>query len=276
MPQNFTYEIKPSTGLTKLNLKELWQYRDLLYILVMRNIKVRYKQTIIGASWAIIQPLFTMILFTIIFSRIAKIPSDNVPYPIFVYIGLIYWNYFSTALTGANGSLIESQNIIQKVYFPRLIVPLATTVTPLIDFLLVFLILFGLFAYFHYPPNFTGLIFLPLLLLIAFFTATGIGLLVSSVNAKYRDVQYILNFFIQVLFYATPIIYPLSIIPVQFRWLMSLNPMAGVILVGKSSLLGNQPIDWRILTISFVISVILFILGSMYFRKSEQYFADIL
>lgn len=271
---NFEYVIKPANGLVQFNLKEIWQYKDLLYILIWRNIKVRYKQTLIGATWAVIQPLFTMVIYTIIFSKIARIPSDNVPYPIFVYLGLIYWNYFSSALTGANGSLIESQAIIQKVYFPRLIIPLATTVTPLIDFLLAFLLLFGLFAYLHYPPIFIGIFLLPIFLIITFCTATGLGLLAASINVKYRDIQFALGFFIQVLFYTTPIIYPLSVIPERFRWIVNLNPMTGVITNAKSSLLGNQPIDWQNLGISFLISIVLLILGLIYFRKREQTFAD--
>lgn len=270
------FEIAPPNGLINLNFREIWQYKDLLSILIWRNIKVRYKQTIIGATWAVLLPLFTMIIFTIIFSRIAKIPSDNVPYPIFVYLGLIYWNYFSSALSGANSSLIEGQSIIKKIYFPRLIIPLATTITPLIDFLLAFIILFGLMAYLHYLPHFIGVLFVPFLLLITFCCATGLGLLAASMNVKYRDVQYALSFFIQVLFYATPIIYPLSIVPERYRWLVYFNPMAGVITGAKSSLFGSQPIDWRFLGISLGISLILLILGLIYFRKSEQFFADIL
>lgn len=271
-----TVIIEPPKGMIKFNLKEIWQYKDLLYILIWRNIKVRYKQTLIGLAWAVISPIFTMTIYTIIFSLIARIPSENVPYPIFVYLGLIYWNYFASALNGANGSLVESQAIIKKIYFPLLIVPLATTVTPLIDFFLAFIIMFGLMVYFNFMPDFIGILFVPLLLFIAFASATGIGLIVASINAKYRDVQYILGFFIQVLFYATPIIYPLSIVPERFRWLIFLNPMAGVITVAKNSLFGNQPVNWQILGISFLISVFLLISGLIYFRKSEQFFADIL
>lgn len=275
-PENMVLEIKPPKGFVKVDFKELWQHRELLYILVWRNIKARYKQTIIGASWAILSPFFSMVIYTIIFGVLAKIPSDNIPYAVFVYTGLLYWTYFSTALVGASNSLVESQHIIKKIYVPRLIFPLTNTATPLVDFLLSLLILFVLMFYFHYLPSFLGILLIPILILIAFLAATGLGLFMASINVKYRDIPFVLSFFIQVLFYVTPIIYPVSMIPARFQWLVFLNPMAGVTTIARSSLLHTVPINWLILAVSFGESMLLFFLGIAYFRKAERYFADIL
>ena len=276
MSKREVYIIEPPKGFIRVNFREIWQYKELLFILIWRNIKVRYKQTIVGAAWVILQPIFTMIIFTIFLGIIAKLPSDNVPYPIFIFTGLIYWNFFAAALTGASNSLIESQNIIKKIYFPRLIIPLAATITPAIDFLLVFLILLGLMAYFHQKLFFGGILMMPVLIVIAFLAATGIGLIMASINAKYRDIQFALGFLTQVLFYVTPIIYPISLVPEKYRWLAYFNPMAGIINVGRNSLLGNQPIDFLALSVSFGISLVLLIIGIIYFGKSEQTVADIL
>lgn len=271
-----TVIIEPPKGLIRLNLKEIWRYRELLYILIWRNIKIRYKQTVVGLGWVIFQPLVLMVIYSIFFGKIAKIPTEGIPYPIFIFSGLIFWNYFSTALSGANGSLIDSQGIIQKIYFPRLIIPLTTTITPFVDFLIVFVIFFGLMGYYHFWPNFWGLLLIPVLLLILFFTATGIGLFAASIYVKYRDVQYLLGFLIQVLFFATPILYPVSLVPSKFQWVLYLNPVAGVVEVMRQGFLGVGRIDFKILALSFLISTLLIIIGLFYFKKSERYFADTL
>lgn len=270
------YTIEPPKGLVRLNLKEIWQYRDLLYILVVRNIKVRYKQTMVGFAGAIISPFFSMVIFTIIFGKLAKIPSDNIPYAIFVFSGLLYWNYFSAALNGASYSFISDAGIIQKVYFPRLILPLSTSITPIIDYTIALVILGCIMIYYHFAPALLGFLLIPVLLLITFCTATGIGLIAASLNVKYRDVSYALSFFIQILLYLTPIIYPVSIIPRQFQWLIFINPIAGVVTSARNSLLGTAPVNWTILLISFAVSFILLVLGIIYFRKAESYFADII
>lgn len=268
--------IKPPKGLVKIDFKEIWAYRDLLFILIWRNVAIRYKQTAVGVTWAIFQPLVTMAIFTLFFGRLAKIPSDNIPYPIFVFTGLLYWNYFSAALTAASDSLVEDESIIKKVYFPRMIVPIATTVTPIIDFLLSFIVLFILMMIFHFRPNFAGIIFIPVLVLIATITSSGLGLFLAALNAKYRDVRYILGFFIQIMLFVTPIIYPASLIPQQYKWIIFLNPMSGVITLARNILLNSSPVDWVMLSTSFGSSLLLLILGLGYFRKTERFFADIL
>jgi len=270
------YEITPPNGLIRLNLKEIWQYKDLLYILVLRNIKVRYKQTIVGFAGAIISPFFSMIIFTLVFGKLAKIPSDNIPYAIFVYAGLLYWNYFSAALSGASTSFVAEAGIIQKVYFPRLILPLSTSITPMIDFAIAITILGLLMIYYHFTPSLLGFFLIPVLLLIIFFTATGIGLISASLNVRYRDTSYALSFIIQVLLYLTPIIYPVSIVPKQFQWLIFINPIAGVVTSARNSMLRTAPVDWFILLISLGVSFMLLVLGIIYFRKAEKYFADVI
>lgn len=274
--KNYFYEIKPPTSLIKINLKEIWQYRDLLYILIMRNVKVRYKQTVIGVAAAIIPPFASMVIFTIFFGKLAGIPSDKIPYAIFVYSGLLYWNYFSSALTSASASFVADAGIIQKVYFPRLIIPLSTSITPMIDFAIALVILFLIMIYYHFTPHVIGVVLIPLLLIIAFLTATGIGLLAASINVKYRDVTYAITFFIQIFLFMTPIIYPISIVPPRFQWLIFINPIAGVVTTARNSLLGTNPINWHTVLISLGISALLFFIGTLYFRKTERFFADII
>lgn len=270
------YEITPPRKIVNLNLPEIWRFRDLLYIFVWRDIKVRYKQTAIGVLWAIFQPFLTMLIFTVFFGRLAKMPSDGVPYPIFVYAGLLLWTYFSTALANASDSLVLNESIIKKVYFPRLILPLSTTVTPVVDFLLALVVLFGLMIFYRFTPHFLGLILLPFLLLISLLSAWGLGLFLASVNVKYRDVRYALPFCIQIMLFLTPVIYPVSMIPQQYQWIIYLNPMSGVIQTARSSLFGNSQVDWYILLMSFVISLLFVYGGIYYFRKTERFFADIL
>lgn len=277
MKNNSTeYTIRPPKGLVDVNLPEIWRFRELLYIFAWRDIKVRYKQTFVGVAWAIFQPFITMVIFTVIFGQLAKVPSEGIPYPIFVYSGLLFWNYFSTALTNSSNCLVENENIVKKVYFPRLILPVSTTVTPLIDFLFAFLILIGMMIYYHFVPSLLGVIIIPVLLIISLVAASGLGLFLAAANAKFRDVRYILPFSIQVLMYVTPVIYPVGIIPAKYQWLISLNPMTGVINCARSLLLHTGAMDWNQFLISTGVAVALLIFGITYFRKTERFFADIL
>jgi len=269
-------EIKPAGSLVKIDFEELWRFRELLYILVWRNVKVRYKQTIVGVAWAIFQPLLTMIIFTIFFGRLAQMPSDNIPYPVFVFAGLVYWNYFSTALGAASGAMVENEGIIKKIYFPRLLIPFSATVTPAIDFGIALIVLVVLMIYYHLFPTFIGVLITPVLILISLMAVTGLGLVFASANVKYRDVRYILPFFIQILMFLTPVIYPVSIIPAKFQWLIYANPMAGVITVARTSFLGSGSTNWQILGISAGLSLVWLIFGLYYFRRTEKFFADII
>lgn len=270
------YTITPPRGLVRINWAELWRYRELFYIFVWRDVKVRYKQTYLGVAWAIFQPITTMIIFTVFFGRLANIPTGGVPYPVFVYSGLLFWTYYMTALTNATSSLIDNENIIKKVYFPRLILPVATAFTPMVDFLMALIVLFSLMAYFQYIPSFLGIITIPILLFISMIAASGLGLFLASVNAKYRDVRYILPFFIQLLLYITPVIYPVNLIPEKWQALLYVNPMTGVITVARSLLLGQGTINWEYVGISVASAVIVFFLGLAYFRKTERFFADLI
>jgi len=270
------YVITPPKGLIDINLPEIWRYRELLYTFAWRDIKVRYKQTVLGIAWAIFQPLFTMIIFTVFFGNLAKIPSDGVPYPIFVYSGLLFWTYFSSSLTNASNCMVDNEGIIKKIYFPRLLLSISATVTPVIDFCFAFVVFLGLMAVFKFVPNFLGLLVTPLLLLISMVTASGIGLFLASVNVKYRDVRYILPFFIQILMFVTPVIYPVSIIPEAYKWIAYLNPMTGVINSARVLILGGGSFDWLGIYISTIAAITYFVLGVMYFRKTERFFADII
>lgn len=272
--ESIQYEITPPKGLVRINWLELWRFRELFYIFVWRDIKVRYKQTAIGISWAIFQPLLTMLIFTIFFGRLAKVPSDNIPYPVFVFTGLVFWTYFQTALSNATSCLVDNENIIKKVYFPRLILPISTLVTPMIDFVAALVILFCMMAYFHYVPGILGILVIPFLLLMSLLASAGLGLFFSSVNVKFRDVKYALPFFIQILLFVTPVIYPISIIPERFQWVIYLNPLTGVITIARSLLLQVTSINWMLVLISVISSLVLALLGIMYFRKTERFFAD--
>ena len=270
------YTITPPRGLISINLEELYRYKELLYIFVWRDIKVRYKQTAIGILWAILQPLLAMVIFSVFFGRLAKVPSDGVPYPIFVYVGLLLWNYYSTGLTSSSNCLIENESIIKKVYFPRIILPISANATPLVDFFFSFIVLIGLMFYYHYTPHLIGVLLLPVLLIVSLLSSAGLGLFLSAANAKYRDVKYVVPFFVQLLMYVTPVIYPASIIPSSYQWIAFINPMAGVITIARNSILGTASIDYYLLLSTFVISALIFIFGIMYFRRTERFFADVL
>jgi len=267
--------IKPKKFFSFNDLKEVWQARELLYFFTWRDLKVRYKQTAIGVSWAILQPMTTMVIFSIFFGYFAKMPSDNIPYPIFVYTGLLVWQFFSSSLTDASNSLVANQGMLTKIYFPRLILPISVIVTKLADFLIASVILIGLMIYFQYTPNLLGLLILPLLILISFILALGTGLILASINVKYRDIRYALPFVIQLMLYVTPVIYPASILG-KYSYLLAINPMTGVIKAAQAAILGNAPINWMLLGISAGISIILLVIGFIYFKRAEKYFADII
>ncbi|MCX6719382.1 MAG: ABC transporter permease [Candidatus Taylorbacteria bacterium] len=266
--------IRPKKLFHLSDLKELWQYRELLYFFAWRDLKVRYKQTAIGAAWAIFQPFITMVIFSVLFGGLAKIPSDGVPYPIFVYVGLLFWQFFSSALGDTSNVLIANQAIITKVYFPRLILPISMVITKIVDFAIAGLILIGLMFYYGYMPNIVGILLFPVLLIISFMASVGGGLVLASINVKYRDVRYALPFFIQILMYITPVIYPASIAG-KYSKLLALNPMTGVIQNARAALLGTAPINWMLLGISFLACLILLFIGVYVFKKVERYFADI-
>jgi lipopolysaccharide transport system permease protein len=267
--------IRPKKIISFEDFKEIWQYRELLFFFAWRDLKVRYKQTAIGVAWALFQPFFTMVVFSVFFGGLIKIPTDGIPYPIFVFVGLLIWQFFSTSLTDASNSLIVNQSIVTKVYFPRLLLPISTILVKFVDFFIASIILVGLMIYYQYIPNLSGLLILPLLLIISFFAALGGGLILASINVKYRDVRYALPFFIQILMFLTPVIYPPSIAG-KYAWILSINPMTGVIKAARSALLGGAPINWELLGISGVACFILLIVGFIYFKKTERYFADII
>jgi lipopolysaccharide transport system permease protein len=257
-----------------LDLGEVWKYRELFYFLTKRDIKVRYKQTVLGGLWAIIQPVFTMIVFTLFFGRLAKVPSDGIPYPIFVYAGLLPWTYFANALAASGNSLVGSANLITKVYFPRLIIPASASLAGLLDFFIAMIVLGVLMIYYQFLPGICILL-IPLLISLTFLCAVGVGLWLSALNVEYRDIRYAIPFLIQIWMFVSPVIYPVSILDEKFRWLLALNPMAGIINAYRASLLGHKPIDWFLLGISASIIIILFVSGVSYFRKMEKTFADV-
>jgi lipopolysaccharide transport system permease protein len=267
--------IRPKKAFSIIDdIKEIWRYRDLLYFFTWRDVKVKYKQTAIGVLWAILQPFMAMVVFSIFFGKLLKVPSDGIPYPIFVYTGLLLWQFFSSSLSAVSSCLVGNQSIITKVYFPRLIIPISAILTNLIDFAIASVILIGMMFYYGYLPNLIGILILPLLILISFLAALGFGLFLASINVKYRDVRYILPYFMQMLLYVTPVIYPASITG-KYSKLLALNPMTGVVKAARAAILGNAPINWNLLGISAVACLIAVIVGFTYFKKTERTFADI-
>jgi len=267
--------IKPRKGISSLDISEIWRYRELFYIFAWRDIKVRYKQTILGVGWAILQPIFSTFIFTIFFGDLVKISSGALPYPLFVLIGLIFWGFFSGILSHASGSLIENESIVKKIYFPREILPLSTVGANLIDFAISFTLLMCIAVYLHYLPNILILLVLPLGLLIGCLGAGGMGLLLSAFNIKYRDVRYVLPFFIQMMVFMTPVIYPTTIMRPSFRYLIALNPMTGVIEAARVLFSGSANINWLELGVSAFSAVVLFVVGMIYFKSTERFFADL-
>lgn len=265
--------IEPSRGWVGLKLHELWEYRELLYFLIWRDVKVRYKQTVLGAAWAIIQPLFTMVVFSVFFGRLAGIPSDGIPYPLFSFTALVPWTFFANGLTQSSNSLVGSSHLITKVYFPRLIIPLSSVTSGVIDFGIAFVVLVGLALYYGVHPG-IQLLALPLLVLLALVTALGVGLWLSALNVEYRDVRYVVPFLTQFWMYATPIAYPSSLLHEPWRTVYGLNPMVGVVEGFRWALLGTNP-PGPMIYISAVTSIIILIGGAFYFRRMERTFADI-
>jgi lipopolysaccharide transport system permease protein len=257
----------------KLALREIWAYRELLFFLTWRDIKIRYKQTLLGASWAIIQPLFAMLLFTLFFGRLARMPSDDIPYPVFAYAGLLPWTFFSNAITNAGNSLIGSSSLITKIYFPRVIIPAAAVLAGLLDFAIAFLLLIPLLLYYEIALSWK-LLLLPLFVLQATLLALGAGMWLSALNVKYRDVRYALPFIIQLWLFASPVIYPASMMPDRWRWALALNPMTGIIEGFRACLFGR---DFPAATIlpAVVITIVILLYSFFAFRRAEDSFADI-
>jgi lipopolysaccharide transport system permease protein len=266
--------IKPSKGWISLNLRDLWEYRELAYFLTWRDIKVRYKQTVLGASWAIIQPFFTMIIFSIFFGRLAGLPSDGVPYPIFAYAALVPWTFFANGLSNSSNSLVGSSNLLKKVYFPRLVIPISAILAGVIDFVLAFIVLILMMISFRIYPTVNAL-FLPLLLLLALITSLGVGLWLSALNVQFRDIRYAVPFVINAWMFATPIAYPSSLLEEPWRTLYGLNPMAGVVEGFRWALLGTETQPGAMVFISAAVAIIVFIGGLYYFRRMEKTFADV-
>lgn len=269
---NETTIIKPRRGFVSINLKELYRYRELLFILATRDIKVRYKQTVFGGLWAIAQPFLTMIIFSFFFGSLAKIPSENFPYPIFSYSGLLLWTFFSNSVNVATSSLINDARLISKVYFPRIILPISTTFVSLVDYGVAAVVLLGLMLY--YQIAITPKILLSLgILLLTMLLASGLGLFFSALNVRYRDVKYVIPFFFQLLIFVTPVIYPVSVSG-RFHWILFLNPMSGYIEAHRALWLGNYPVEWGMLGVSVALTVVIFVFGLAYFQSVERYFSD--
>lgn len=266
--------IEPSRGFLALNLKEVWVYRELLYFLIWRDVKVRYKQTFIGAAWAIIQPLTTMVIFTLLFKKIASMPSDGLPYPIFAYTALLPWNLFAHALTRSSASLVAQARLITKVYFPRLIVPLSGTVSGCVDFAIAFVILIGMMFWYGIVPGW-AVVTLPLFILLAMGAAFSVGLWLSALNVRYRDVHHGLPFIVQLWLFASPVAYPTSVLPEKWQLIYSLNPMAGVIEGFRWALLGKAHPDFGVLAVSAMVTALLLFGGLIYFKRMERTFADV-
>jgi len=268
-----TIIIEPTRSWLSLKLRDLWEYRELLYFLTWRDVKIRYKQTVIGFLWAIIQPLLKMVVFSIIFGGLAKMGSEGFPYPIFLYAGLLPWQFFASAVSRSGESIVGSANLIKKVYFSRLIIPIASVGACLVDFAISFIILIILMFYYNIIPTLSTFMVLPLVLA-TIFTALGVGMFISALNVAYRDFRYIVPFFVQIWMFLTPVVYSTGIIPENWRWLILLNPMAGIVDAYRSAILGKA-FEWGNLGISMGIAVVIFLCGLIYFRKTERYFADI-
>lgn len=269
-----TVVIEPRKKLLHLDLKAVWEYRELLYFLVWRDLKIRYRQTAIGIGWVVLQPLLTMAIFTAVFGRFAKIPSDGLPYPIFAYSALLPWTLFASSLTRGGESIVGNAQLISKIYFPRLLLPLSGILSPIVDFAISFVILVLMMIWFGILPTW-GVLALPLFLLLALLTALAVGLWLSALNVRYRDVGHTIPFVIQLWMFASPIVYPVSLVPEQWRMLYSLNPMAGVIEGFRWALLGKESPDFGVITISAVMVLALLLPGLVYFKHTERTFADV-
>jgi lipopolysaccharide transport system permease protein len=266
--------IKPQTGWRALDLRELWAYRELLWVLTLRDVKVRYKQTVLGFAWAVIQPVMMMVVFSIFFGQLAQMPSDDYPYPIFVYAALLPWTFFQTAISGSANSVVGSANLITKVYFPRLVIPLSSIGSALVDFFIAAAVLLLLMVYYGVGGS-LNLLAAPFLVLGVIFTALGVGASLAALNAAYRDFRYVIPFMIQFWMFATPVIYPVSLVPAHWQWALYLNPMAGIIEGFRSVFLG-KPFDLIALAISMLTATAILLIGVSYFERNERRFADLI
>lgn len=268
------YILKQRRGLAALNLHEIFSYRDLFFFIAWRNIKVRYKQTVIGVAWAVLQPFVTMVIFSVFFGSLAKMPSDSIPYPVFVYAGLLPWTFFSNVIRFSGTSIIEDERLITKIYFPRVIIPSSVIGVELMDFSISFLIVILMLFYYGIGVS-IGIALIPFLLLIMILASLGVGLILSSLTVAYRDFRYVVSFLVQIWMFVSPVVYPVTLVPQSWRWLLALNPMTGVIDGFRSALL-NKPYDVQTLLISLLSSLVIFAGGLMYFRFKERTFADII
>jgi lipopolysaccharide transport system permease protein len=266
--------VQPRKAFWDLELGSLWEYRELLFFLVWRDIKVKYKQTALGVAWAVLQPILATLVFSIFFGRLARMPSDGIPYPVFVYVAMVPWQYFANALTESSNSLVASQNLIKKVYFPRLVIPLGSVISGLVDFCFAFIVLIGMMFYYGITPSRTIFLF-PIFLLLAVCTALAVGLWMSALNVQYRDVKYTIPFLTQFWMFATPVVYPASLVPARWRMWYGLNPMAGVIDGFRYALLGRAAKPGPMIYVSAAAVAVLLVGGLLYFRKMESTFADV-
>ena len=267
-------EIRPRRGRAPIDLPALWQYRELLYFLAWRDFKVRYRQTFLGAAWAVLQPLVTMVVFSVIFGRLAGIPSDGVPYPVFAFAALVPWTFFSTGVTQAANSLVGGQNLVKKVYFPRLVIPIAAVLTGVVDLAIAGVVLIGLMLGFGIVPGLSTVWVVPLAGL-AFVTALGVGVWLAALNVRYRDVRYLVPFLLQIWLFATPVAYPSSLLDEPWRTLYALNPMVGVVEGTRWALLGTATAPGPLILVSSAVAVLLLVTGAAYFRRVEGTFADV-
>jgi lipopolysaccharide transport system permease protein len=267
-------EIVPSKGWRGINFHELWRYRELLYFLTWRDIKVLYKQTILGAGWAIIQPLFTMLIFTLFFGKLAKMPSDGIPYPIFSFAALVPWTFFANGLAKSSQSLVNESNLIKKVYFPRLVIPMSAVLSSVVDFVLAFIVLLIMMFIYRIVPS-LALLWLPAFILLAIITSLGVGLWLTAMNVQFRDVRYTVPFLVQAWMFATPIAYPSSLLSEPWRTIYGINPMAGVIEGFRWALLGTNSAPGPIIYVSAAVAAIVLVSGAFYFRRMEKTFADV-
>lgn len=266
--------IRPRTGWRELNLKEIWQHRELLYFLSWRDVKVRYKQTALGAAWAILQPLMTMLVFSLFFGKLGKIPSDGLPYPLFVFAALVPWMFFANGLAQASNSLVQNAAMLKKIYFPRLIIPLSNVAAGVVDFMVAFTVLLGMMLYYGILPT-ANVIWLPLFLILEIATALGIGLWLAAMNVQFRDIRYLLPFLTQFWLFATPIAYPSSLLGEPWRTVYGVNPMVGVIEGFRWALLGTQTSPGPIIAVSSLVALLVLVTGAYYFKRMEKTFADV-
>lgn len=271
---DFELIIRPKYGIFDLNWKEIKEYHELLFFLALREIKIRYKQTVMGASWAMLQPFFMMIVFTLIFGGIAGLPSEGIPYALFSFSGVLLWTYFSVALGLSSNSLVSNAPLLSKVYLPRIFLPAAPCLAGLVDYMIAMVILVGMMAFYQFVPPVT-IILLPIIIILTLLLAAGAGFWLSSINVKYRDVHFVLPFFIQLLLFLSPVIYPTDIVGENLQWLLMLNPLTGLINAHRAVLLGHVPVDYFGLGIAAVITLVIFFTGVLYLRRTEKYFADL-